>query len=273
MHSRLTLNQVSLAENATAVPGADAMLRDIELCQAAGIERIGIRAAMLEANGWGPGIEQLRNSALQVTHLVHRAMFELDNPASWPAAQERGRDVAAAAAALDAPLVYLTSGPAGSLLFEQAAEAFVAAVAPVVGFCAERGVELAVETANPQYHDIHMLHTLRDTIDVANRAGMKVCVDLHACWTEPNLRTLLRDASGSIALVQLGDYSLGQHSLTRAIPGEGMIPLERIVGWLVDDGYQGLFDLEFPGDHCVPRASAVQRAVQNMDAMMVRLGL
>jgi len=31
------------------------------------------------------------------------------------------------------------------------------------------------------------------------------------------------------------------------VPGDGDIPLRRIIGWLLDAGYRGVFDLELVG--------------------------
>ena len=49
-------------------------------------------------------------------------------------------------------------------------------------------------------------------------------------------------------LIQVSDYIYGDQSpRARAVPGDGAIPLERILGWALDAGYHGAFDLELLG--------------------------
>ena len=49
-------------------------------------------------------------------------------------------------------------------------------------------------------------------------------------------------------LVQVSDYVLGDRTAPcRAVPGDGAIPLERILGDVLDAGYGGVFDLELVG--------------------------
>ncbi len=51
---------------------------------------------------------------------------------------------------------------------------------------------LAIENASSLYADIHFAHTLRDTLTLAERAEIGVCVDLFHCWAEADLAALLR---------------------------------------------------------------------------------
>jgi hypothetical protein len=45
-----------------------------------------------------------------------------------------------------------------------------------------------IENASPLYADIHIAHTLRDTVTLAELAGIGVCIDLFAYWAEAGLR-------------------------------------------------------------------------------------
>jgi sugar phosphate isomerase/epimerase len=78
-----------------------------------------------------------------------------------------------------------------------------------------------------------------------------------------------------IGLVQVSDYVLGDRiTPCRAVPGDGAIPLERLIGDILEAGYQGLFDLELVGPRIVaegPR-EATKRAAENLSEILVRLG-
>jgi sugar phosphate isomerase/epimerase len=48
--------------------------------------------------------------------------------------------------------------------------------------------------------------------------------------------------------VQVSDYKVGEPlRLNRRVPGDGDMPLEWLIGQLLDAGYKGLFELETLG--------------------------
>jgi sugar phosphate isomerase/epimerase len=65
-----------------------------------------------------------------------------------------------------------------------------------------------------------------------------------ACWGERALADTITAGIDRIRLVQLSDYLVGTLSTPdRAVPGDGDIPFDRIVGRLLAAGYEGAFDL------------------------------
>lgn len=163
------------------------------------------------------------------------------------------RRVIDAAAAVGARVVYMLTGGRGDRTWEQAAAGFCDAVRPCLDEAREAGVALAIENASGLYADIHIAHTLSDTIELAESAGLGICLDLFHCWTEAHLSALLDRALPRTELIQLSDYVLGDRALpARAVPGDGVIPLEAIVTQALSAGYRHGFDLELIG----PRITA-----------------
>ena len=60
------------------------------------------------------------------------------------------------------------------------------------------------------------------------------------------------------------------HMPSRAVPGDGAIPLERILGWALDAGYAGAFDLELLGHRIDKegRAAACRRTADWIDKFL-----
>jgi sugar phosphate isomerase/epimerase len=58
------------------------------------------------------------------------------------------------------------------------------------------------------------------------------------------------------------------------VPGDGAIPLERLIGDLLDLGYQGLFDIELVGPRIDTEggAAATARAAEYVSSLLVKLG-
>ncbi len=176
---------------------------------------------------------------------------------------------------LGARSVYVQTGGRGSLSWEEAAERFAALIAPCKAAAMGRGVSVLVENASSFNADIHMAHTLADTIRLAEIAGIGVCIEWHACWMEAGLKTLLEHAIPITGLVQVSDYVLGDRSAPcRAVPGDGVIPLDRILGDVLEAGYPGVFDIELVGPRIDAEGArpATERAAQRMSEILTRLG-
>jgi sugar phosphate isomerase/epimerase len=180
-----------------------------------------------------------------------------------------------AAAATGARCIYMLTGGRTGLGWEQAAERFCRAIEPCVREAEQAGVSLAIENASSLYADIHLAHSLRDTITLAELAGIGICIDLFHCWAEADLAGLLKRALPRTQLIQLSDYVLGDRALpARAVPGDGAIPIEAFVAQALEDGYRFGFDLELLGPRIDSegRLAAAGRACAAVSAMLDRLG-
>ena len=131
-------------------------------------------------------------------------------------------------------------------------------------------------TASSLYADIHIAHTLRDTIALAEMAGLGICIDLFHCWAEADFAELVNRALPRTQLVQLSDYVLGDRALpARAVPGDGTIPIEPFVAQVLAGGYEHGFDLELIGPRIDKegRFDAARRACHVVSGMLNRIGV
>lgn len=179
------------------------------------------------------------------------------------------------AVALGMPHIYLVSGGRGSLDWEDAAARLAELLAPCRDLAVRRGVKLSVETANMLNADIHIAHTLDDTIRLAEIAGIGVTIDLGACWFEGGLVDKFRRALPNTHLVQVSDYVLGDRVTPhRAVPGDGAVPIERLCRQLLELGYEGVFDIELTGPRIEAEGhrAAFTRAAENLSEILTKLG-
>jgi sugar phosphate isomerase/epimerase len=210
-----------------------------------------------------------------MTHLFF-AGRQLDAPeAVW--AEERAKlgKVIEAAAALGGQSIYMMTGGHGAATWEEGAERFSAAVAPCVKQAADAGIKLLIETTSPLYADGHLAHTLRDTVTLAEMSGVGICIDILACYTEAGLKEVIERAMPRCDLIQVSDYVYADRSLPcRAVPGDGNVPLRRILDWILSAGYAGAFDFELIGPRidAEGHAAAVRRSADYMDALLADLG-
>jgi sugar phosphate isomerase/epimerase len=238
------------------------------------IHDIGVSLAKLERHGVAPGAERVRDAGLRVTNLIGLGPFHLADPEQWPRQRDRLLRALDAAVTVGAECMVLTTGPAGALTWEDAADRFADALGPVLEAAGTAGVPIALEHTNSLRVDVGFVHTLRDAIDLARRLGIGVCMEINACWAERDLAGTIAAGVDRIRLVQVSDYAVGTLSTpARLVPGDGDIPIARILGQVLDAGYAGCFDLELIGPAIEDEGyvRAVPRAVNALDALLAEV--
>ncbi|RAV07052.1 sugar phosphate isomerase/epimerase [Mycolicibacterium sp. GF69] len=179
-----------------------------------------------------------------------------------------------AAHTVGARVIYMLTGGRGDLTWERAADRFGEAVTPCVHAAEQAGVALAIENASSLYADMHIAHSLRDTLTLAEATGLGICIDLFHCWAEADLAALVRRALPRTEAIQLSDYVLGDRALpARAVPGDGTIPIAAFVSSVLDAGYPHGFDLELIGPRIERegRFQAARRACAVVSTMLEEL--
>ncbi len=166
----------------------------------------------------------------------------------WDADQAGTVDTVEFAASIGAASVYVCSGAAPTVSWDDAADLFCELVAPAVARANELRVPLLLEPTNPLRADISFIFWQRDAMDLARRAGTKVMLDFQSSWYERGLEQVVRENLDLVALAQISDYVIGTTETgNRVVPGDGDIPLERLLTMVLDAGYEGSFDLEVMG--------------------------
>jgi sugar phosphate isomerase/epimerase len=263
-HPRIVVNSASMI----AWPFA----RDVELLCELGLRRIALLTRKLDALADDDAVERLlRDAGLAVDSLMVGPLLDLARPEQWAEGRAALRRALARARRFGADAAVITSGPAIGLTWEKAADAFVAAVAPVVDDAHADGMAVVVEHTNGLRFDLGFLHNLRDTIDVARRARVAVCLEVNTVWGERALRDTIRAGVDRIRIVQVNDFVVPTTATPdRAVPGDGVIPLERLFRDLEEAGYRGPYELEIVGPRIDAEgyASAVARSVEHVDRLL-----
>jgi len=243
--------------------------RDLAYWRSAGIGHVGVSVAKLRAAGWDRAVSRVAGAGLQVSNLIGPGPFTLWDRSAWDGQRRRLEEMLEAAAAMSAGCLVVTTGPSGSLEWEEAADRLEEAMAPVLA--GGPPVPVALEHTNSLRPDIGFLHTLRDAVELARRLGIGVCMETNACWLERGLAGTVAEGVGVIRLVQLSDYVIGTtRTPDRAVPGDGDIPLGRIVSQLLGAGYSGPFDLELVGPAIEAEGyeSAIARSVEALSSLL-----
>lgn len=262
-HPRLSVHNVTFH---------DASLTDLQNYWAElGVSRLSILDSQLLDPDFAILLQHSGYRVEAVTHVFANGAVTND-PHDARAALNRLID---AAAGVGAHTVYMLTGGRGPLSWPQAAARFCEMIAPCVQHATHAGVGLAIENASSLYADIHLAHTLRDTVTLAEMSGLGICIEVFHCWAEGDVHDMVQRALPRTMLIQLSDYVLGDRSLPgRAVPGDGAIPLESFVTQALEGGYAHGFDLELIGPRIDKegRLEAARRACDVVGTMLNKLG-
>ncbi len=234
---------------------------DLLLWADLGIDNVGLISPKLEAAGWEASLQAVLEAKLLVSSM---SSYRPDIVDSLPFTAAVGCDV-----------LYTVSGSFGSVPWETAAEMFCEETAPAREQAKELGIRLAVEPTNPLRSDVSFVFSVRDAIDLARMAGIGIVVDFYSAWYERDVDELVRENIDLVALVQIGDYKRGTFDIpNRCAIGDGDIPVERLLGMLLDAGYRGPFDLEILGPRIEEEGyrAPILRSVERAGEMLERLG-
>jgi sugar phosphate isomerase/epimerase len=251
-HPRISVNSICSMKQSLA--------EDLALWADLAIDNVGLISPKLEAVGWDTSRQAVFDAKVLVSSM---SAYRDGISESLPFTSAVGCDV-----------LYTVSGSFGTVPWEEAAEKFCEQMAPVVAEAEAHGVRLAVEPTNPLRTDVSFVHTVRDAIYLARMAGIGVVVDFYSAWYERDLDRLVGSNIDLVALVQIGDYKLGTYDIpNRCAIGDGDIPVERLLGMVLDAGYEGHFDLEILGPtidaegYRAPIARSVERATKILDRL------
>jgi len=267
IHPRLSVNDAS-SFNWT-------LEQDIALFAELGVKDVSLLLRKIEIVGLEPAARMIRDAGLRVDNIAVGPCFELARREQWPAGRDRLRDCLQAAERVGTRCVVITTGPAGDLPWEEAADAFETALAPCLAEARRAGFDLAFEHTNGLRFDISFVHNLRDAIDLARRVGIGVCMEVNNVWGERGLGETIARGADLLRMVQVNDFVVGTFSTPdRAVPGDGQIPLRRILKQLLDAGYRRFFELEIVGPRIEAEgyASAVRRSLAYLSELLTALG-
>ena len=263
---RAALNAVTLGRGMSPLEAA-------RVTAAAGFESIGMWFDALQAFEEQNGLEKLMASEA----MGKLAVEEICYLGGWMWATGEAREAAFVAteervemaAAVGAPIVIAcASGGTGDPA--QAAEDFRA----ICDIGAKYGVSMALEFIGvfEQYHDIK---SGLELVRAADHPNGKLLIDVfHAFRGGATVDDFKLPRGDEIGLVHINDVPAGDimqmNDSHRVLPGEGVLPLGRVLENLAQGGYEGALSVEIFNEEiwALPLKEIAGRAKAGMDRVM-----
>jgi sugar phosphate isomerase/epimerase len=262
MSPRVTVNSFSSVRNTLA--------EDLELWRRLSVCRVGISTDKVRPVGWTQAIELLSGD-LAVEFVVHPLYTRIDDDAGWEIEVAGLLDDVAGASSLGAQTIYFCSPPAGALRWEEAADLLAERLAPVRQSAQDHGVRLAVEAEHSSRPEIGFIHNARDAFALASLIDTSVCLDLFVHWNERGFADLVAANLSRLAIVQVSDFVIGgRYQPDRVPPGDGDLHMDRVLGDVLDAGYDGIVDIELLGPRIEKAGyeAAIRRSLDWVEAQL-----
>jgi len=259
MHPRLSLSAITTL--------TWSFTQDLEFWHRLGLRCVGLFERKLDSFGHQHAIELLQQAGMKCSSVIAHP-FSLFDPSRWPeerAAMNRCVDVARVLGGA----VYGPPGKGAINQWSENAARYADAVAPCVDYARECGVTLAFEPSLRP--NVSFVHNLRDSIELADRSGTAIVIDIGNCYHERDVMAWIDRVGERIAIVQVSDVAIGTIDApgagVRGLPGEGELPLRSFLECAIAAGYMGPFEIEFLGTADVDEA-AFSRSVAGMNALV-----
>jgi sugar phosphate isomerase/epimerase len=243
---------------------------ELALWDELGVQHVGVIGAKLDEHGRDTAIAAMKQRSMDATTVI-TGNFDLAAPETWDATRAAVNDAIDLAAVIGG-CTYFTPGRRDGRSFDELTVSLAEAVAPCAAYAESRGVRLAIEPSLRT--DQSFVHTLRDGVDVAERAGIEVIADLGNCWMERDYEAIVRRSGARIAAVQFADALFGTPREPspggRAVPGDGDLPIQKFIEAALDAGYSGAFELEQVGPRIEAEGhiTALRRAVERASKIL-----
>jgi sugar phosphate isomerase/epimerase len=225
--------------------------RDVRHYAEAGARAITVVHSKIAAYGREAGRKLLASSGLEVAAYASLGPFALHEPERWDEQLETCRSEIAFAAELGAPIVEMLTGSGRGRPYDETEAAFLRWLERLLPVAERAGVVLAFENNHALRVDLGFIHQLHDALDLAEKVDsphLRVCCEINNAWIERFLYKDIAERSQLIGIIQLSDFAEGTLCTPQRVPpGDGIIPLRRILTALERAHWPGYLELELVG--------------------------
>ncbi len=247
-------NDTSLMSlNAATVRQKWTLEQIIDGCERHGIGGIAPWRDQVEACGLEKAASLIRDAGLSVSGLCRGGMFPAADQAGLRANIEDNLRAIDEAATLGAECLVLVVGglPVGSRDIALARSQVFDGISAILDYARASDMPIAIEPLHPMYAaDRACVNTMSQALDICDRLGdgIGVAVDAYHVWWDPELETQIARAgkAGQLLAWHVCDWLVPTTDLLldRGMPGDGVIDLKKIRGWVEAAGYRGSCEVE-----------------------------
>jgi sugar phosphate isomerase/epimerase len=247
------MNTKGLSINLATVRQQWNLVEAVEACARHGIAAVDPWRDQVATVGLDTAVRAIKDHGMAVSGYCRGGMFPALDAAGRQAAIDDNKRAIDEAAALGAQcLVFVVGGlPQSSRDIAAARQMVADGFAAILPHARASKVPLAIEPLHPMYAgDRSVVNTLKQALDLAEQLGPDVgtAIDAYHVWWDPELEAQIARAGKAKRIFgyHICDWLVPTKDLLldRGMPGDGVIDLPRIRGWIEQAGYRGLTEVE-----------------------------
>lgn len=244
---------------------------DVEQLVEAGAPAMGVWRLKLDEYGEQSSVERLAAAELAVSSVSYIGGFTGSAGLTYREAMADAYSTLFTAAALRAECLVVCPGSRGRYTERHERRLVVHAIRELSIAAEEFDLTLALQPMQSRFaRRWTSLCTLDDSLemlDEVDRPNVGMVLDTFHLGHDLQLVDRIPEFVDRVAIVQISDAPAHPKSLyDRCLPGEGVLPIEQIVGALLDNDYQGCFDLQVWSEELwsTSSATAIRRGCDSM---------
>ncbi len=225
----------------------------LNVLRSAGVRAIGVWRRKVDEVGEAAAEEMLNASNLAVSCVGWTGLFTGQNGLSLDEAKADAAAAIRLASTVEAPTVCVVTGSRGLHIRSHARRIVRETLRELADYAAIMGVQLAVHPlCGADAHQRCMLRSIPEAIDLVaevDHRAVRMVLDLaHFDRVDARvLRTIERSAE-LVGLVRICDRRTEARRVhDDCVLGAGVVPLQELIGALLDQGYDGYFDVALWG--------------------------
>ncbi|WP_379884576.1 sugar phosphate isomerase/epimerase family protein [Larkinella insperata] len=142
----------------------------------------------------------------------------------------------------------VNTGAADQGNMDRAVQQTIQELTGLAGWAADHGVRIALEPLNATLMNtetaIWTVSQALDIIEAVDHEQVGICLDLWHVWQETHLEPQILRASDRIFLLHVSDWRTPGSPRDRLVPGDGIIPIGKLLHTVYEAGYDGSSTVE-----------------------------
>jgi sugar phosphate isomerase/epimerase len=214
-----------------------------------GIKNMGVWVDKIE-HLKGPEVKGILDSqGMRAFNLCFAGLFTGGTQDSRDAAVDNTKKTLELAKEIDAGFLLIVSGPTLPRQLEESRGYVRNALEALVPFAESLGVKMALEAIHPiDISRWSVVVTMSQALAVVREFSspcLGVLLDFYNNWWEPGIETLIEQMANELLGVHVADWNMETLGVDRRLlPGQGVIPLGRLIRSVEASGYSGCYDVE-----------------------------
>lgn len=214
-----------------------------------GIGHMGIWTDKIENIPVGRVKALLEEYRIKPANMCFAGLFTGDSAEQRQSAVDNAKRTLELSKEIGAGFLLIVSGPTEPGDVESSRDHARQALEKLVPFAQDIGANLAIEAIHPidisRWTVWVTLGQVYEIVESFSSPNLGILLDLYNSWWEPGLEKTIPRIVDKVFDVHLSDWAAETVGVdARVLPGQGVIPLPRLIKTIEDAGYQGLYDVE-----------------------------